>query len=95
MRAEENAGKSMTIHTIPAIVAKAFPKVFSTKNITSGFRSSGIYPFHHYVFPNEKFLPSGTSDRHNFEPGLANAESVTVVAPGFRNNNRRPCGEVQ
>lgn len=63
MRDPSNAGKSMTIHEIPSLVSYAFPKAFSTINITSGFRATGIYPFDKSVFPPEAFLSASTTDR--------------------------------
>ena len=58
-----NAGKSMTIHNIPALVDYAFPKAMTPTNITAGFRATGIYPFDRNIFPPEKFMPATTTDK--------------------------------
>lgn len=63
MREPQNAGKSMSIHVIPLLVSYAFPKAFTTTNITSGFRATGIWPFDRHTFPPETFLPSSVTDR--------------------------------
>ena len=49
LREAQNAGKSMTIHNIPALVDYAFPKAMTPTNITAGF--TAIYPFDRYIFP--------------------------------------------
>jgi len=63
MRKPHNAGKSMSIHVIPSLVSYAFPKAFTTANITSGFKATGIWPFDRHIFPPETFLPSSVTDR--------------------------------
>lgn len=63
MRDPYNAGKPMTIHTIPVLVKYAFDKAFTPTNIRSGFQSTGIYPFDRHVIPQERYLPSFTTDR--------------------------------
>ena len=81
MREPQNAGKSMSIHVIPLLVSYAFPKAFTTTNITSGFRATGIWPFDRHTFPPETFLPSSVTDRpllaaENGNPSPAADESV-------------------
>ena len=63
MRDRKNAGKGMNIHVIPSLVGYAFPKAFSTTNITAGFRATGIWPFDKNIFPPEKFFSAMTTDR--------------------------------
>ena len=58
-----NRGKPMTIHTLPSIVNYGFTHAFSQKNIVSGFKSTGIYPFDRNVIPEDRYLPSYTTDR--------------------------------
>ena len=53
----------MTIHTLPSIVNYGFTHAFSQKNILSGFKSTGIYPFDTNVIPEDRYLPSYTTDR--------------------------------
>ena len=40
----------------------AYAKTFSPKNIFSGFKSSGIYPFNPDVFHEAMFLPASVTD---------------------------------
>lgn len=63
MRDPANAGKSMSIHVIPSLVSHAFPKAFSTTNITAGFKATGIWPFDKSIFPPESFISASTTDR--------------------------------
>ena len=58
-----NRSKPMTIHTLPSIVNYGFTHAFSQKNILSGFKSTGIYPFDRNVIPEDRYLPSYTTDR--------------------------------
>ena len=63
LRWAQNAGKSITIHNIPALVDYAFPKAMTPTNITAGFKATGIYPFDRNIFPPEKFMPAITTDK--------------------------------
>ena len=63
LREAQNAGKSMTIHNIPALVDYAFPKAMTPTNITAGFKATGMYPFDRNIFPPEKFMPATTTDK--------------------------------
>jgi DDE superfamily endonuclease len=63
MRDPANAGKSMSIHVIPSLVSYAFPKAFSTTNITAGFKATRILPFDKAIFPPEAFISASTTDR--------------------------------
>lgn len=63
MRDPANAGKSISIHVIPSLVSHAFPKAFSTTNITAGFKATGIWPFDKSIFPPESFISASTTDR--------------------------------
>lgn len=57
-----NPGKRMTIYDIPQIAAGALPDATSPRNITSGFKVSGIHPFNPNVFGEDEFLPSIVTD---------------------------------
>ena len=56
-------GKPITIHDVAQIVGTAFPLAFTPKNITAGFKHSGIYPLNRNVFSEEDFLCSYVTDR--------------------------------
>lgn len=55
-------GSRMTIYDIPQIVAGALPDAVSPRNITSGFKVSGIWPFDRNVFREDEFAPSVVTD---------------------------------
>ncbi|KAK3732062.1 hypothetical protein RRG08_026448 [Elysia crispata] len=63
MRNPSNAGKVMTIHNIPILIAEAFPKAFTPTNIIAGFESTGIQPLNRERIPEQRYLPSYVSDR--------------------------------
>ncbi|GFS21215.1 tigger transposable element-derived protein [Elysia marginata] len=73
-----NRGKPMTIHTLPSIVNYRFTHAFNQKNILSGFKSTGIYPSDRNIIPEDRFLPSYTTDR----PMLGSEVTATGIPPG-------------
>ena len=87
LREKDNAGKSMTIHHIPGLVAYAYPKAMTPSNITAGFKATGIYPFDRNIFGPEKFLPSLTIDK---PPPGSTAGSVDIA--GTSGNNQPIAG---
>ncbi|CAB4069527.1 unnamed protein product [Lepeophtheirus salmonis] len=56
-----NAGKLMSLHSEPQI---KFLQEFTLANIVPGFRSTEIYTMEHHIFPDHKFLPPYSKDRH-------------------------------
>ena len=84
MQEPNNAGHSMSIHAIPSIVSYAFPKAFTTSNITAGFRATGIWPFDQNIFGPEKFLPASTTNREL----QVDSNTVLNIATG---SNYRNC----
>jgi len=82
----------MSIHVIPSLVSYAFPKAFTTSNITAGFRSTSIWPFDRYIIPPEAFLPSTTTDRplpaEETKDQVQNRSSHSVVNESYRNHFR-------
>lgn len=41
----------------------AYYSAFSMRNITSGFKNTGIYPLNKNIFTEDDFLPSAVTDR--------------------------------
>ncbi|GFR64038.1 tigger transposable element-derived protein [Elysia marginata] len=78
MRAPENVGKQMSIHSVPSMISYAFPKAFTISNMTSGFRSTGIYPLDPNIFPEERFLSTYSTDR---PVPLPSGEGSAATAP--------------
>lgn len=57
-----NPGVPLTIYNVAEIVGKAFPKAFTPKNIISGFRATGIWPFNREIFTESDFLCSSVTN---------------------------------
>ena len=62
-----NPGKTVTIYQVAGLVSQAFMTTVTPQNVTSGFRSTGIFPDNRNIFPDEAFAPSIPSDRPNPE----------------------------
>lgn len=92
MRQPENAGKAMSIHTIPQLVSYAFPKAMTPENITAGFRATGIYPFDRNIFPPHKFISCYSSDRPLPSTGTPEigGEATESQVPGHVSSNNAP-----
>lgn len=58
-----NPGKIITIYNIAELVGNAYQSSVTPKNITAGFKKSGIYPFNSEPFTEEEFLTSYATDR--------------------------------
>lgn len=56
-------GKRITIYDIPEVVSSALPEAASPRNIVSGFRVSGIWPYNRSVFQDSDFSPSSVTDQ--------------------------------
>ena len=50
-----NSGKTVSIYQIAGLVNEAIMSAVTPRNITSGFRSSGIFPYNREIFPDEAF----------------------------------------
>lgn len=50
-----NPGKTVTIHDIPGVVKAAQEVAITSRNIVSGFKSTGIYPFNRHIFTEDDF----------------------------------------
>ncbi len=66
-----NPGITVSIYQIAGLVNEAFMSAVTPRNIISGFRSTGIFPYNRDIFPDEAFAPSMVSDRPNSEPASA------------------------
>ena len=51
-----NPRKRISIYDIPACFSRAFNKACTQRNITSGFRKSGIFPLNSDMFTDVDFL---------------------------------------
>ena len=60
-----NPGKTVSIYQIAGLVNEAFLSAVTPRNVTSGFMSTGIFPYNRDIFPEEAFVPSMVSDQPN------------------------------
>lgn len=74
-----NPGKTVSIYQVAGLVNEAFISTVTPRNITSGFRSTGIFPYNQDIFPDEMFAPSMMSDRPI--PELQRADDPNGPAP--------------
>ena len=56
-------GKNVTIYEIPALVKKAQLAAMTPKNILSGFKCTGTWPFNREIFTELDFAPAAVTDR--------------------------------
>ncbi|GFO41278.1 tigger transposable element-derived protein [Plakobranchus ocellatus] len=59
----QNPGQRMTIYDVAGLVGKAYPKAFTSTNILSGFRRTGISPLDVNVFSEDDFVQSFVTDQ--------------------------------
>ncbi|KAI4800772.1 hypothetical protein KUCAC02_007070 [Chaenocephalus aceratus] len=62
-----NPGRTVSICQIAGLVNEAFLSAVTPRNITSGFKSTGMFPYNRDISPEEAFAPSMLSDRPNPE----------------------------
>lgn len=58
-----NPGKRLTVYNIPSLVKEAVLNAMTPKNITAGFRCTGIWPLNRNIFTDDEFEPSSVTDR--------------------------------
>ena len=58
-----NPGRAITIYEVASLASAAIMKAFTPENITSGFRSTEIFPLNSEIFSEDSFLPSSVTDR--------------------------------
>ena len=75
-----NPGKPMTIYDVAGRVGQAFPSAMTPKNIQSGFRVSGNWPFDRHAFTDEEFKSSFVTDRPNPKQEQNDVPADTSIA---------------
>lgn len=58
-----NPGKTFDIYGVAGLVGQVYYRAFSTSNIISGFKATGIFPIDPGVFTDDDFLGSFVTDR--------------------------------
>ena len=56
-------GRTVTIYEIPELVNEAQIMAITSRNIISGFKSTGIFPYNRNLFSDVDFAPSNLTDR--------------------------------
>ncbi|KAJ8349138.1 hypothetical protein SKAU_G00277270 [Synaphobranchus kaupii] len=74
-------GTPVSIYDIPAIVAQALPQAATPRNITAGFRCTGIWPINPAIFSFEDFAPSFVTDRPEQSAATTTAAAVPASVP--------------
>ncbi|KAB0804365.1 hypothetical protein PPYR_01335 [Photinus pyralis] len=77
---KNNPGKRMTMYNIPSIAREAIQLAAVPKNITSGFRCCGIWPFNRNIFSDDEFAPSSVTDRP-LNTASAVGEKEAILCP--------------
>lgn len=80
-----NPGKTINIYHIAKLVGISYQPSFTPKNITSGFKKPGIYPFNSEPFGDEEFLTSYVTDRPL--PTNNDNSSSCLASPSNQPNN--------
>lgn len=75
-------GRTFSIYDISSIVGNIYSLAFSTGNILSGFRCTGIYPLNPHIFPDSAFLCSSVTDRPMPQPDGESSTSTTGGTDG-------------
>ena len=55
----------MTVFNIAQCLGNAYPLAFTPRNITSGFRATGIRPYNRDIFSDDDFGAANVTDRGN------------------------------
>ncbi|KAK9977146.1 hypothetical protein ABG768_018967 [Culter alburnus] len=76
-----NPGQTVSIYQIAGLVNEAFMSAVTQRNITSGFKSTGIFLYNREIFLDEAFAPSTVSDRPNPELQPATADDPDGPPP--------------
>ena len=91
-----NPGKTVSIYQVAGLVNETFLSAVTPQNITSGFKSTGIFPYNREIFPEEAFAPSMVSDRPNPElqpasTGPSTSDDLDGPLPADEPLTANPC----
>lgn len=70
-----NSGKIVTIKQVGELFGHAYQRAATIKNASSGFKTTGIFPYNPYIFPEDLFEPSETTNKV-----LINNESTKSIS---------------
>ena len=80
----------MTIYDIPELVNEAQLSAIVPRNIISGFRNTGIYPYNRDIFNETDYVPSAITDRELSEEPNANVAEPNANAAEPNANAAEP-----
>lgn len=80
-------GRPISLYDVAELVGKAFPQAFTSKNICSGFKVTGIFPLNSNIFTDEDFLGSYVTDRPednplNSQPNISEPNDHNIMEVG-------------
>lgn len=56
-------GQRITIYDVSEILGQAYPHAFSTNNIISAFKNTGICPINDLIYDDSEYLPASVTDQ--------------------------------
>ena len=74
--------KSVTIYDIPELDNEAQMAAFTPRNVLSGFKHTGIYPFNRNLFTEIDFRPLETDERENLPTAPQTSQSTGTASMG-------------
>ena len=71
----------MTIYDIAENLGEAFPRAFTSENITAGFKATGFWPFDRNVFGDDEFMSSYVTDppHHAMSSNVNKSKAMTTL----------------
>lgn len=63
MNSPNNAGRPVTLYDVAELAGVAYELSFTLRNITSGFKATGIVPLNSNIFDESDFIASSVTDR--------------------------------
>ncbi|XP_061108869.1 uncharacterized protein LOC133135689 [Conger conger] len=92
-------GMTSNIYDLPGLIAQALPISITPRNITSGFRCTGIWPFNSNIFSDEDFAPSSVADLPDlttYDAATANSDAAdpavtTLQLPSLPSTSTGAC----
>nr|XP_042897068.1 MFS-type transporter clz9-like [Parasteatoda tepidariorum] len=71
-----NSGKTISVHNLAAIANTAYTLTCTNKNITAGFRKTGIWPFSRSILTDEDFEPSSVTVSQAYSSEILSADQI-------------------
>lgn len=89
-----NPGQRITIYEVAELAGQAYNRAMTPENITSGFRTTGIFPFDRYRFPelqnNDAHDADATGDRPTTEHPLDKDNEESASSNEVTSSHKSP-----